>query len=86
MYHIKKYYITSKGSNIKIYDVKLQLSISEFSISKITPQHFHIYKNEVNLIIVYAIIIWINLMVQIGLILYFKKNVLEWYITVVTIN
>ena len=50
----------------------------EVSSSKIILRHFHIDNNKGDFGIGYYMIIWYELMVQIGLIVYFKSQVLQW--------
>ena len=58
----------------------------EFSGSKIINHLFHIDNNEVELGIAYDMIIGRDLMVQLGLVAYFKRQVLQWDGTTVHMN
>ena len=52
--------------------------MTEFSSSKIILHCFHVVKNEGELGIGYDMIIFRNLMVQLGLLVDFERQVLHW--------
>ena len=52
--------------------------MTEFSISKIIEHHFHVNNRKVESSIGYAMIIGSDLMVQVGPMADFKRQVLQW--------
>ena len=66
-------YSTVAGPYCPTHDVKVKFWISEFSISTIILHRFHIDKNEGESGIGHDMIIWRNLMVQLGFSSKFKR-------------
>ena len=74
-------YSTAVGPYCTTYDVKVLFFLPEFSSRKIILHHFHVDNNNFGSDIGYEMIIICDLMVYIGLMDYFKRQVLQWYST-----
>ena len=59
------------------HDVKVPFCMPEFSISKMINHRFHVDNEKVKSVIVYAMIIYLDLMIQLGLADNFKCHVLQ---------
>ena len=70
-------YSTSIGPYCNTHDIKLEFCMSDFSFSKIIVHRFHVDNYEDKSIIIYDMIIFQNLMVQIVLSADFKHQVLQ---------
>ena len=68
------------------HDVKVPFFMPEFYISNIIDHRFHFDNNKGKLVICYEMIIVRDLMVQLGLSAYLKRQVLQWYGVTVPIN
>ena len=68
------------------HDAKVQFFMPYFSISKIILLQFNIDNNESELGIGYGKIIGHYMMVQLGLLDNFKRQVFQWYGATVTIE
>ena len=62
----------------KIHDFKAPFCMPEFSRNKIIHQHFHVDNDIGKSGIGYAMIVGHDLMVQLGLPVNFKHQVLQW--------
>ena len=71
-------YSTGAWTYCTTHDVRVPFCLPEFSSTKITSKKFHVDNNEVKASIVYDTIIGHELMLQIGLLEYFKHQVLQW--------
>ena len=72
-------YSTAAGLYCTTHDVKVHFCMPEFSSSKIINHCFHVNNNKGELVIGYDMIIVRDLMVQIGLMANFKRQVIQWY-------
>ena len=71
-------YSTAAGLYCTMHDVKVPFCMSDFSIIKIIENCFHIDNNKSELVIGYDMIIERDMMVQLSLSDYFKRQVLQW--------
>ena len=71
-------YSTAAGVYCTTHDVKVPFCMPEVSSSKIINHQFYVDNDKVESRIGYGMIIRRNLMVQIGLTVYFKRQVLQW--------
>ena len=72
-------YSTAAGPYCTTNDVKMPFCMPSFSSSKIILHHFYIDNNEGESGIGYDMIIGRDLMVQLGLLVDFKRQLLQWY-------
>ena len=71
-------YSTAAGVYCTTYDVKVTFYMLEFSSSKISNHWFHVNNDNGYSGIGYDMIIGCDMMVQIGLTSYFKRQILQW--------
>ena len=71
-------YSTATGLYCTTHDIKVDIFMLEFSISKITSHHFNVDNNEGELGIGYGMIIGRDLMVQLGISPDFKHKAFQW--------
>ena len=71
-------YSKATGLYCVTHDVKVPFCMPNFTSSKIIEHRFHVDNKKGELGIGYDMIIGHNLMVQLGLLVYFKRQVLQW--------
>ena len=71
-------YSTAAGTYCTTHDFKVPVFMTEFSSSKIISHRFHVDNNEGEFGIGYGVIIGRDLIVQLGLLEYFKPQILQW--------
>ena len=69
---------TVAGTYITTHNIKVTFCIPEFSSSRIISHRFHIDNNEGKSGIGYDMIIGRDMMVQLGLLLEFNRQVFQW--------
>ena len=71
-------YSTAVGLYCKMYDIKVPFCMPYFSVRNIIKHRFRVNNNKGESVIGYYMIIFCDLMVQLGLLSDFKHQFLQW--------